>query len=1744
MAIDISTLNLDDIDRQNTTTAPRTVLEPNFDAIKEAIRRLAVAVNAIPSGGSGGTPTSPGVTPNASDVPVASNPANGLNSPNVQAALEELQREILAIDTSHMSGTGLTGRQIRTLAAIAEASTTTYTDIAGATRASASTRTPPSPTGVFLTFPYTATSASTQRWFFEVPATGSATLTDTFLVVRDADDAIVSQLDVSAIQPEVTATPLTRRYLTPADVVIPAGGSLRLQLRTINYDSYTLSNLFRVAPGSLMGVSDASATSYTDVTGVMIAVANASPDNPVPARDISGDLTADGTFQYPYTPEITNNDRFIVQVPTGTSLTGVVWRIFDAAGTATSEVALSTWTPLTTAPTGFQWYVTPQNVLIGRNGSARVQIRTDFVTHTLADNFRVPTATLTGDVPADDVSLTAVTDLTARNVQDAIAELKGDVDGVTATAVSHTPTGNLVATNVQTALTELQTEVDGIDRKEGLTPSQQRSLMNITEGEAFSYTTLPRAQITQPDNANPPQPFGSFVTIITGTTLNTRWFFEVPTGTSLENLFLVRRDANGEVLTDYALAGSPVSTTGSSTGFDRYFTSDNVLVVLGETLRIQTRTGTFDTYTLSERYRLPGARHRALEEITEATTQTFADVSAGRMTVAGSQTNPQPEGTFGNPFTATSNLVRRVFVEVPAGTPKADLVLRRFFGGTTADAVYELADEPAAPGAAPGYDRYLTREIVPIRSGDTVRVQQRTSSFDTYTLSDKYRFSPSGLTSQIDLPNLSARLRASLRSAESEIYNLDADIFQAEVTVTRDVLDAPLGAYRATATLSDTLADYTVYNSSAGNHYTGPYGGFIYVLVPDDVELRSAITAGGGGRTVPFIYHGHVIPGFHAFRLDTATPPGSGPHSNILNLRGGAVSNINVTFSDKVKIGEDNLETPVQNRLVRTGSEPLFDHVSFSGDVTAEATTSFHLLPSASLPERTLASWTSVTNSQVPQPALSAATRYTLLLPAGTHPETILWDRAPTQPAPNQAAANTAEVTRSGFREIPATMVPEGYAGFEFVMPPWNAASAVRTGARLTSGVISDVNVQRIDFDSTVKVTDDNLDLAAPTTVLTASQLEKLDNLQLKTFPQPLVTSGKPSVEYDLLLATAWPDSDVDYLSPGQPIALGQRPGYTGIRESSTGSPSFFNIISDSTVRPDTPVPATAGVNYIGQRLVASDFAGGPGITGGTLQVSDPNLGSRLRVDDDEGVYATSTLHVNHALPAGSYLITSIDSPLTGLVLGKDAQGDLSLRARYFSGSPNTSSSTRAVKRQLTGTDGNSAQLFRNLVAGTTTSVSNSWEFPSDLLINSGSPATFQMTIRVWSDTGDQGVHDFTAAIPAAFQNLTTLGIPIAPTTFTIDLAGAGFSGAPSSITARLSLSARTSSPQSAGGLTLSMDIGTAAYSFDVSMFATHNRSVSTPAGSTLETNLAHLGSGLEDAAFDIGLYVYSEPRPGSSTRRLIYIATYNGVISNFIGTSAPPTTGPVAVTFGNSNTNLAMNRFAVVRPKTGNFQDLGTFTDLTRTTLRNRPLVGGLARLAGGQYTEVFTPAYKAVAYTNRETEELPDGTAVFPEWSLTTDSPPELSQTADASVFQANTNFSGTVTLGFSVSVAGSQGDRTDIATRAYILLDAGLQEKLPGGAWTDLPGPRLYEPAITQGEMRGRTTDPRPEITSSSTDAVAVKSLVTTAAFKAGAEYRVDFTAHRQNAGGGAWATANDAVNLRSTGTTMQLTVFPTV
>ncbi len=1190
----------------------------------------------------------------------------------------------------------------------------------------------------------------------------------------------------------------------------------------------------------------------------------------------------------------------------------------------------------------------------------------------------------------------------------------------------------------------------------------------------------------------------------------------------------------------------PANAAGVSVAASGNLTSANVQLALQE---LQTDIDSMDTQGT-----LTAADRRGLAEITEGSSFNYSDIAGTTMVFSDGETIPMPLGAFtAQPLTGlTLNI--EIFFEVPTGTSLANAILRRFNSAGDPTAEFDVSSLVATTGANSGFDRYVTSTAIALLHTDTLRLQNKVIQYDTYTLSTKYRVNVSGLIGAISQAQLDPSLQAILNDLEDTTFSLNDEVYQDQITVTRTVPDNIFGEIRNAQNnvLSNNANDYTV---QVGANVTVNQGGLTYFLVPENTEVLSVI-GNSPVEVYTFEYLGHAVPGFRAYSAATQTAT-----SSVLTVKGGVPTNIKVVFSDKVEIQLQNLSASLQKQLVKAGHSAFFDHVQVSGQLTNLANVAdFYVLPFSSLPQRTLSSWTHITNSVFPQPVLTVPTRYVVLL-SDKYPNRILWDSDNSQPTPSGAQPSISTLTRGQFEEVDGQRVPDGFAAFSFTMPPWNAASSARTGQRIEAGDITDGNVDRIDMSSIFKVTDNNIEIKLPNTVLSQIQQEKLRNLNVKTYVQQAATIGVPNADYDVLLASGWPDPLIDYTTEGQGAVLGQRSAFTGIRENGLGEgrPDFFNLITNANISLNDPSPSMSGHNWLGHLVVATDTAGCAGLIGGTLMAEDNNSAPRLRIDDDDGVCAVMTLHVNHGLPDGSYEIMNIGNAganaAHGLVLRKLA-GNIALLVREYTATPSNTSRQVEVRDPLEAPNGAVSQIYRRQAADPSPlNVPHDWEIASNLQTGVGNEVQYQMFLRLWDNDNDLGEVDVSGSIPAAFQSMATFISSIAATNFTIDLTPFTFDivSPPTGFSATMqywgpSDGANPSPGERTLRLTLNGLTNPAVYA-EIHMFAVTTQVITVPAGTTRDVEVVSTLNGhfdsngvwgydTSDRQYELSFYVRSRDQPGLAVgRTLRYQVAVNGSTADEIDSAEVAPTGKIPVTFGNISGDLGFNRFAIFKPK--NPLRPAVLNDLTTPSQRNRTDAGGLLRHVGGTYHETFSPAYRAVKFNNVSPESLKNATAVHINWRVD-EEVPELSVTSTSDELLAETNFSGYCTVSIGLQFDQSSINTANLAQRAYLLLEAKFQEMLPSDTFKDVDGPRLYD-EIPRSFFVGTE---RPEATNTA-DPLIRREFTTAVNFKAGARYRVAVTGHRLLAGTtAAWPTADSTVILATGESYLQIQITPKV
>ena len=857
-------------------------------------------------------------------------------------------------------------------------------------------------------------------------------------------------------------------------------------------------------------------------------------------------------------------------------------------------------------------------------------------------------------------------------------------------------------------------------------------------------------------------------------------------------------------------------------------------------------------------------------------------------------------------------------------------------------------------------------------------------------------------------------------------------------------------------------------------------------------------------------------------------------------------------------------ETELPERL-----ELFDDHLALSGTLTDFATAStFYTTPYSSLPEKTLADWTRVTNSQFPQPLLADETAYVVLL-ADRHPNTLTWDP--------DAGQTVTTLTRTNFEKVDGSQVPNGFTGWKFTMPAWTLASSTRTGARLQVGTLTDVNVSRIDLDSAIKVTDDNLDISNPTTTLSKLQQEKLQGLQLKTFSTDITTQGKTSNVFEVLMATAWPDPDVTY-ARGVSFAA-QRSQYTGNRVVN-GNQRFFNLITDTNAVVGNPTPAASGASSLSLLTGSDGPATCSGVFRGTIQVRDRSNTSQMNIDDDAGLCATMSLHIPTNLGNGNYTIMNIgnENPTgrqTVILHKQDAtpqignappDSGLSLRIRELTGASTSTTETRNVPEPLYDEHGRSTHLIHDPAGVAHLDVHSRWVVPSTYVTSSAAPQKYQLFIRVWNNGNDLGEHDFTSSLPSAIQTMAGFDTAIGATNFNIPFGVFGLSGLGDE-TMRFTYEIPATNNDNRRIIQLSLtDLTNPAFTYAVRVNAVFSRTITIPAGPTRDINFGHsLESG---RTHELAFYVHSAV-VAANTRRLRYRASVDGSTTTTIDqtSSGAPPTGSVPVTFGGGHGNdIAVNRLSVLKP----FQVLTNdqMNELTQPLLRNRSDVGGLVRHSGGTYHEVFSPAYKSVLLTNSASQQLRHGNAanntatvtaartnfanapvpVNIQW-VSTDLPPELRFNSSRDALIAQTNFTGQASFDVGVSFTNADMISANTNPKAYLLLVAVIEEQLTATAdWKAVPGPSLYHDIRTQ-LLQG--VSERPETTTDSPNALIRRTFSTTVEFKANASYRVRTRGYRlhANANGGFsntrnWSGNNTTVTLPAGQTFLSINLTPSI
>ncbi len=1110
---------------------------------------------------------------------------------------------------------------------------------------------------------------------------------------------------------------------------------------------------------------------------------------------------------------------------------------------------------------------------------------------------------------------------------------------------------------------------------------------------------------------------------------------------------------------------------------------------------------------------LDASASRKLADITEVATRSYADAPGGTLAPSDGSLPPAPVGAFATPYVATSALTDKIFFEVTTGESLSNAVIRVFNSSNVAIGdPVDVSGAEQQATAGSGKTRYLTTQTVSIPAGGRIRVQNETVTPTSFTLSSKYRVPSEGVT----------------RTATAPVGD----------TVEKALVWLHQQNSALSAFLRNALANMTI--AATG----------VTTVVKNGVNEANAQLA---------------LEALHT-EIDALSIPADAEELSIDTIDNLTATNV-----------QDALEELQGDIDASSGGSTFFDHVGFEGTLTNLSTASdFYYIVSSSLPRTTLSSWTHVTNSVFPQPALASVTNYVVLLPQGKYPNKITWDRDSTQPEPAAGGPDIATVNQSDLQRLSGATVPDGYNAWRFRMPPWNNASSLRTGARIQIGDLLDTSINRIDLDPTIKVTDNNLDLSGSITALSELQQEKLQGLQLKTFSSDITTEGKPSADYDVLMATAWPDPDVTY-ARGVAFAS-QQARYTGIVPNgrATGYHDFFNLVSNTSVTLGKPTPEISSATSLSYLTASDGPASCSGIFRGTIQASDRTTNSRMRIDDDEGLFAAMTLHTPANLPNGTYPIMNIgNTNITGtktLILQNDGPqyhaSGLSLRVREQTGNPTSTTAIQDVPEPLyDATTGNDVTLFHPPVNTTPITVPHDWVVPASYTITSAAPVTYRLSVRVWNNGNDLGEHDFTSSLPDAMQKMANFTTAVPATTFTIPFGRVGFTGLGDE-TMRFTYTPVDTTSDNRRIIELALvGISNPAFTYAVRLTAVVKRSVTTPAGPTRDIVLSTIPAG---NTHEVGFYARSRDR-GTNPRTMIYHVSVDGVDGtngDDGGASAPPT-GSVPITFGPGTVrgnSIAVNRLMIVKPK-----KVLTPTDMnnfTTPSLRNRVDVGGLVRHAGGTFHEVFSPAYKSVILTNSKLQQLRHGSATNNTatqaaaainfageptpanitWSGSA-TPDEFSLNTLGDEITANTNFTGQLSLSVGVSLSTTDIAAAGTNSKSFLLLIGKIQEKIGTADWKDVPGPELSNEIRIQ-LAQGRTE--RPEVTSSQPYALIRREFSTVANFKAGAKYRISALGYRlhANSSGEEWATNRNwsgnvsTVVLRAGQTFMTMNITPSI
>ncbi len=1731
------------------------------------------------------------------------------------------------------SGTGLSAANGRKLAEITEADGYAYTQVPNSELGGNTSQFSPAIMGI--------TSSFSINIYVQVLST--LTLTDD-IRFRHISSSGTVKTDVALSTLTLQSNPPAGkvRYRTASPVALVTGDTIRIFSR-VSGKTYTLSSKYIVPAASVSGT----------LTGVKGDTGSQGAYLVRLYKRSSTAITAaptDVTWTSPGTLSGTNAGEWSLTVPAGTASLYTVTASFNPA----SPAAISTWSNVIassvasgaalTASNRFKLsniadpvldsYALVPDTTVSASGSGFPAGRHATLTNgntryssvlffavvqeslTLTDSIRLVHRSADGDVKSNPIlsSLRQVAASTGQNqyqAASAVALEPGDTVSVSTLTVGNPhlvlSSNYRIPVSGVTGLTSA-----GIKGPKGDTGSQGprgptgpvdgrllRTINEVAERSSKSFSPVTGSQVALVLSSGGTPVFANSYT----TTSNGAFelFIEIDANSDVRDLALVQTTPGTGFRTEI-IRWSASQENVSSAGKFRYKSPLLIPRAAGSVYNLQRVTNNYQSYTLSDKYRVPPGDLYGINSSVRNTYTSVADSHVGGSGTALDGTNLAL--SYANTaFTATKKYPAfTVSVDLPSTvTVDRFIRLRHLASDGTVKSDEDLRDLSSLVSPA-GRQRYMALNHRIVEIGDVLSLQNLSEN-PVYTMSSAYKLTASSLSGTIPaskitgLPGAVAPLSASNTRKLAEITE------GAPGTQHVDLVGGQL-AFRdgsSAGVFSNTLvsaADQPVtllFEVPTGTSLSGlsireydTDGNRVAIFSVSSADRQASASAGKDRyRTTPYtpVAAGNTIRlrremqvyGTYTmsskYRLPVGGLVGSIPASSVSNTASGGLTSTNV------QAALNELQSDID--AIPDAGGTFFDHVGFEGTLTnLTNATDFYYLVSSSLPRTTLSSWTHVTSGVFPQPALASVTNYVVLLPNGTQPNKITWDRDSTQPEPSAGGPDIATVPQSGFQRLRGDLVPDGYTAWRFRMPPWNNASSLRTGARIQVGDLLDTAISRIDLDPTIKVTDNNLDITSSITSLTELQQEKLQGLQLKTFSSDITTEGKPSSDYDVLMATAWPDPDVTY-ARGVAFAS-QQARYTGIVPNgrSTGYHDFFNLVSNTGVTLGKPTPEISSATSLSY-LTASDGPGScSGIFRGTIQAADHTTNSRMRIDDDEGLFAAMTLHTPSNLPNGTYPIMNIgNTNITGtktLILhnaGPQYAGSgLSIRVREQTGSPTSTTAIQDVLEPLyDATSGNDVTLFHPPVNTTPITVPHDWVVPASYTIGTSTPVTYRLSVRVWNNGNDLGEHDFTSSLPDAMQKMANFTTAVAATTFTIPFGRVGFTGLGDE-TMRFTYTPVDATSDNRRIIELALvGISNPAFTYAVRLTAVVKRSVTTPAGPTRDIVLSTIPAG---NTHEVGFYARSRDR-GSSPRTMIYHVSVNGVdgTNGDDGGASTPPTGSVPVTFGPGTTsanNIAVNRFLIVKPK-----KVLTPTDmnnLTTPSLRNRVDVGGLVRHAGGTFHEVFSPAYKSVLLTNSKLQQLRHSNATNNSSTMTAATanfgtttapvaptpvsvtweaqilPPEFSVNTAGDEITAETNFTASLDLDVGVGFQTADIMAAEVNPKAYLLLEGLVQEKIGTADWKDVPGPKLYHDIRTQ-LLQGQHE--RPEVTSSQPYALIRRTFATVVHFKSGAKYRVRMQGYRlhSNSMGGYSGSRNWTGNVRTVviekgSTFMTMGITPTI